>query len=108
MWFLRNLAWLLTLVLVGVFIYANYAERITAINLVWHRWVNVPSFVALFAAFVVGMLVAFVLTFVNYLKGQAASRRLTQQVKDLKEELSALRNLPLEDLDLGTKGEGGV
>jgi uncharacterized integral membrane protein len=106
MWFLRNLAWLLTLVVVGVFIYANYAERITAINLIWHRWVNVPSFVGLFLAFVAGMLAAFVLTFVHYLKGQAASRRLNQQVRDLKEELSALRNLPIEDLTLGGEGKG--
>jgi uncharacterized integral membrane protein len=108
MWFLRNLAWLLTLVAVGVFIYANYAERVTAVNLIWHRWPNVPSFVALFLAFIAGMLVAFVLTFVHYLKGQAASRRLNQQVKDLKEELSTLRNLPFEDLTLGGKGQGEV
>lgn len=106
MWFLRNIAWLITLALVGVFIYANYAERVTAVNLIWHRWVNVPSFVALFGAFVGGMLVAFVLTFVSYLKGQAAARRLTQQVKDLKDELSALRNLPFEDLELGERGKG--
>jgi uncharacterized integral membrane protein len=108
MWFLRNLAWLLILVLVGVFIYANYAERITAVNLLWHRWLNVPSFVGLFVAFVAGMLAAFVLTFVNFLKGQAASRRLNQQVKDLKEELSALRNLPIDDLGVGGKGKGGA
>jgi uncharacterized integral membrane protein len=106
MWFLRNIAWLLTLVLVGLFIYANYSERVTAVNLVWHRWTNVPSFVALFVAFVAGMLVAFVLTFVQYLKGQAASRQMAQQVKDLKGELSALRNLPLDDLQLGAKDRG--
>jgi len=106
MWFLRNLAWLLTLVLVGVFIYANHAERITSVNQIWHRWENVPSFAALFVAFGAGMLVAVVLVFVHYLKGQAAARRLSQQVRDLKEELSALRNLPIEDLRPGAKGEG--
>jgi uncharacterized integral membrane protein len=108
MWFLKNIAWLVTMVAVVVFFAANHTERITGVNLLYQRWVNVPAFLALFVAFVAGMLVAFVLTFVQYLKGQAAARRLAQEVKDLKEELSALRNLPIEDLQLGEPGGGGA
>jgi len=100
MWFLKNIAWLITMVAIIAFFVANHAERITAVNLLWQRWSDVPAFLALFVAFVAGMLVAFVLTLVQYLRGQAAARRLTLQVKDLKEELAALRNLPLSDLDI--------
>ena len=106
MWFLRNIAWLITMVAVIAFFVANHTERITAVNLLWQRWANVPAFLALFIAFVAGMLVAFILTFVQYLRGRAASRRLTQEIKDLKEELAALRNLPLADLDLSGEDEG--
>jgi uncharacterized integral membrane protein len=106
MWFLKNLAWLVTMVLVVAFFVANHTERITGVNLLWQRWINVPAFLALFIAFVAGMLVAFILSAVQYLRGRAAARRLTQQVKDLKEELAALRNLPLADLDV-SGNDGG-
>ena len=105
MWFLKNIAWLITMVAVIAFFVANHTERITGVNLLWQRWSDVPAFLALFIAFVAGMLVAFILTLVQYLRGRAAAQRLAQEVKDLKEELAALRNLPLADLDLGQKDE---
>jgi uncharacterized integral membrane protein len=105
MWFLKNIAWLITMVAVIAFFVANHTERITGVDLLFQRWTNVPAFLALFLAFVAGMLVAFILTFVQYLRGRAAAQRLAQEVKDLKEELAALRNLPLADLDLPGKDE---
>jgi uncharacterized membrane protein YciS (DUF1049 family) len=54
----------------------------------------------LFAAFALGMFLAFVLTLVHHLKGRAAMGRLTRENQSLKEELRALRNLPLHDLEL--------
>jgi len=105
MWFLKNIAWLITMVAVIAFFVANHTERITGVNLLWQRWTDVPAFLALFTAFVAGMLVAFILTFVQYLRGRAAAQRLAQEVKDLKEELAALRNLPLADLDFAQKDE---
>ena len=105
MWFLKNIAWLITMVAVIAFFVANHTERITGVNLLWQRWSDVPAFLALFIAFVAGMLVAFILTFVQYLRGRAVAQRFAQEVKELKEELAALRNLPLADLDLEQKDE---
>jgi uncharacterized integral membrane protein len=105
MWFLKNIAWLITMVVVIAFFVANHTERITGVNLLYQRWSNVPAFLALFIAFVTGMLVAFILTFVQYLRSRAVAQRLSQEVKDLKEELATLRNLPLADLDLAGKDE---
>jgi uncharacterized integral membrane protein len=106
MWFLKNLVWLVLMIAVIGFMFLNAAERVTAVHLPGTTYVQVPLFLVIFIAFVCGMLVAFVLTFVHYLKGQAAARKLAQQVRDLKQELSALRNLPLEDLRVEQRGEG--
>ncbi len=106
MWFLRNLVWLVLMIALIGFMFLNSGERVTAVHFPGRTYAEVPLFLVIFLSFVGGMLVAFVLTFVHYLKGQATARRLAQQVKDLKQELSALRNLPLEDLRVGQKGEG--
>ena len=106
MWFLKNLVWLVLMISLIGFMFLNSGERVAAVHMPGTTYAQVPLFLVIFVAFVAGMLVAFVLTFVHYLKGQAVSRRLSQQVKDLKQELSALRNLPLEDLHLGHRGEG--
>ncbi len=106
MWFLRNLVWLILMIALIGFMFLNAGERATAVHLPGVTYAQVPLFLVFFVAFVAGMLVAFVLTFVYYLKGQAATRRLAQQVRDLKQELSALRNLPLDDLHVGQRGGG--
>lgn len=105
MWLIRNLAWLAIMIVVIGFTILNVNERATAIRLPGAVYEQIPLNVALFIAFVAGMVVAFFLTLVQQLKGRAALRGLSRENQKLKEELRALRNLPIEDLRLGSAGE---
>ena len=101
MWVLKNLLWLLLMVAVGWFVIQNVNGRVTEIRLPGATYADLPVTVVLFSAFALGMFLAFVMTLIHYLKGRAAFRKLTRENQSLKEELRALRNLPLEDLKLG-------
>jgi len=98
MWILKNLAWLAIMVLVVGFAILNVNGRASEIRLPGVTYANLPLTFVLFAAFALGMFLAFLLTLVNLLKGKAAMGKLTRELESLKQELRALRNLPLEDL----------
>ncbi len=100
MWILKNLAWLLIMVAVVGFAILNVNGRVSEIHLPGAVYVDLPLTVVLFAAFVLGMFLAFLLTLVNHLKGRAAMGRLNRENESLKQELRTLRNLPLEDLKI--------
>lgn len=103
MWILKNLAWLLIMVAVVGFAILNVNGRVTEIRLPGTVYTDLPLSIALFAAFALGMLLAFLLTLVNYLKSRAAMGRLSRENQSLKLELRSLRNLPLEDLKIGER-----
>jgi uncharacterized integral membrane protein len=98
MWFLRNLVWLVIMVLVVGFAILNVHETVSAVQLPGHLYKNLPANVVLFVAFVLGMLTAFALTLFHQLKVRAVVGRIRRENQELKRELSQLRNLPLEDL----------
>lgn len=106
MWILRNLLWLLIMISVVGFSILNVNGRVTEIRLPGVLYVNLPLTVVLFSTFVLGMFLAFLMTLVQFLKSRAAMRKLSRENQNLKEELRALRNLPLEDLKLGEDAEG--
>jgi uncharacterized integral membrane protein len=108
MWILKNLAWLLIMVAVVGFAILNVNGRASEIRLPGATYTDLPLTVVLFAAFVLGMFLAFLLTLVHHLKGRAAMGRLTRENQTLKEELRALRNLPLEDLKFGDREKSGA
>jgi len=103
MWFLRNVVWLVIMVLVVGFAILNVHETVTSINLPGSVYKVVPANIVLFVAFVIGMMTGFVLTLFHQLKVRSAMNRMSRENHDLKRELSQLRNLPLEDLDLGER-----
>ena len=103
MWILKNLAWLLIMIAVVGFAILNVNGRVSEIRLPGATYVELPLTVVLFAAFVLGMFLAFLLTLVNLLKGRAAMGRLSRENESLKQELRSLRNLPLEDLKIGDR-----
>ena len=103
MWFLRNVVWLVIMVLVVGFAILNVHETVTAIVFPGNAYRLVPANVALFVAFVLGMMTGFVLTLFHQLKVRSAMNRMSRENKDLKRELSLLRNLPLEDLNLAER-----
>jgi len=100
MWILKNLAWLVIMALVVGFAILNVNGRASEIRFPGATYVDLPLTAVLFAAFVLGMFLAFLLALVHVLKGRAAHGRLTREIESLKQELRALRNLPLEDLKL--------
>ncbi len=106
MWILKNLLWLLVMIAVVGFAILNVNGRVTEIRLPGAIYANLPLTVVLFSTFVLGMFLAFIMTVVHYLKGRAAMHKLSRENQNLKEELRALRNLPLEDLKLGEDAEG--
>jgi len=105
MWILKNLAWLLIMVAVVGFAILNVNGRASEIRFPGATYVDLPLTVVLFAAFSLGMLLAFLLTLIHHLKGRAAMGRLSRENQSLKQELRALRNLPLEDLKLADPEE---
>jgi uncharacterized integral membrane protein len=104
MWILKNLAWLVIMVAVVGFAILNVNGRASEIRFPGATYTDLPLTIVLFAAFALGMFLAFLLTLVHQLKGRAAMGRLARENQSLKEELRALRNLPLEDLKLADHG----
>ena len=99
MWFLRNFIWLVIMVLVVGFAILNVNETVSAIHLPGHVYHVVSANIALFLAFVLGMLIAFLLTLFHHVKARNAIGRVNRENQDLKRELDQLRNLALDDLD---------
>ena len=62
MWFLRNLVWLVIMVLVVGFAILNVHETVTAVHFPGRVYRTLPANVVLFVAFVLGMMTAFALT----------------------------------------------
>jgi len=107
MWFLRNLIWLVIMVLVVGFAILNVNETVSAIHLPGHLYHAVNANAALFIAFVLGMATAFFLTLFHHVKARNAMGRVNRENLDLKRELDQLRNLALEDLDLPRESKAG-
>jgi uncharacterized integral membrane protein len=103
MWFLRNVVWLVIMVLVVGFAILNVHETVTSVILPGSVYKVVPANIVLFVAFVIGMMTGFVLTLFHQLRVRSAMSRLSRENQNLKKELSQLRNLPLEDLNLGER-----
>jgi len=106
MWFLKNMIWIIVMVLVVGFCILNLNETITAINLPGRIYRQIPLNVALFATYVLGMVTAFILTLLQHLRIRSSMTKLARENQDLKRELSQLRNLPLEDLHVGDRIRG--
>ena len=108
MWFLKNLFWLVIMIVVVGFAILNMKETVSAINLPGHVYNSLPANVVLFISFILGMASAFVLVLVQVLRSRSAMRRMSRENEELRKELSQLRNLPLEDLKIGTRSGGGI
>jgi uncharacterized membrane protein YciS (DUF1049 family) len=100
MWLLRNVVWLIIMVLVVGFAILNVHETVTAIILPGSVYRLVPANVVLFVVFVLGMATGFALTAIHQLRVRSAMNRMSRENQDLKRELNQLRNLALEDLNL--------
>ncbi|MGE5176446.1 MAG: lipopolysaccharide assembly protein LapA domain-containing protein [Hyphomicrobiales bacterium] len=108
MWLLKNLLWLLIMILVVGFAILNMKETVSAIHLPGHAYTTLPANVVIFTAFVLGMIAAFLLVLFQMLRIRSGMADLRRENENLKKELNQLRNLPLEDLRLGPTGAGSL
>jgi uncharacterized integral membrane protein len=98
MWIVRYaIAAVLIIALLGFTIQNSYQRVI--VNIGAKTYDNVPLIFVIFIAFCVGIIFWFVISVVQYLRlsGQLAEQK--KKLRNLGEELTTLRNLPLEEAD---------
>jgi uncharacterized integral membrane protein len=100
MWVLRIFVILLIIVLVIGFGIYNSGVTIT-VNFFGKDYVDIPMIYVAFWSLVVGMLISFLLSISYYLKVQSELRAQRKENKNLMEEITTLRNFPLEDVEEG-------
>lgn len=98
MWVLRIFVILLIIVLVIGFGIYNSDVRVS-VNFFGRSYVEVPMIYVAFWSLVVGIVVSFVLSISYYLKVQSELRAQKRENRSLMEEITTLRNLPLEDVE---------
>jgi uncharacterized integral membrane protein len=96
MWILRTLVIIVLITLIVGFAIYNSDERIS-VNLYGKEYYDVPMVFVAFWTLVVGMLISFALGISYYFKMYSELRRQRGENKKLIEEITALRNLPLEE-----------
>ncbi len=92
---MRVLLLLVIIVLIVGFSIYNSAQRV-AVNLIAASYVNVPMIVVTYWAFVLGMLVSFLLGIAYYLRITNQMREREKENKRMTAELTALRNRPID------------
>ena len=98
MWVIRTFLLIILIVLVVGFSIYNSDEKIS-VNLYGQEYIDVPMIFVAFWALVIGMLISFVLGVSYYFKMHSELRSLKKENKKLMDEVTALRNLPLEEAD---------
>ncbi len=96
MWILRTLVIIVLITLIVGFAIYNSDERIS-VNLYGKQYFDVPMIFVAFWALVVGMLISFALGIGYYFKMYSELRNQRRENQKLLEEVTALRNLPLEE-----------
>ena len=96
MWILRTLVIIVLIILIVGFAIYNSDESIS-VNLYGKQYFDVPMIFVAFWALVVGMLISFALGVGYYFKMYSELRNQRRENQKLLEEITALRNLPLEE-----------
>jgi uncharacterized integral membrane protein len=98
MWIIRTLFIVIILILLLGFAVQNAYQRVS-INILSKQYANVPMIVVLFLAFVIGILVWLIFTIFQYFKMQADIYQERKRSRRLTEEIKALRNRPLQEVE---------
>jgi uncharacterized integral membrane protein len=96
---------MLILAVVCFFAILNAAEKVNLVLLPGREYMDVPLVVALFAAFALGALIIFIFSLFRDVAARSHLSRLRRENRRLGEELTALRNLPLEEPAGGSEQE---
>ena len=104
MWMLKWFGIALLLIVLLGFSMLNLSQNVD-LNLFFWQFEQIPLILVIFEAFVAGMLLWFLLAFVNELRLRGELRALRNRRDELERELLILRNQPLEEPDRNTAGE---
>lgn len=96
MWIIRTLVIIVLITLIVGFAIYNSDERIS-VNLYGRVYYDIPMVFVAFWALVAGMIVSFALGVGYYFRMYSEMRNQKTENKKLLEEITALRNLPLEE-----------
>jgi len=96
MWILRNLVVIVLITLIVGFAVYNSNEKVS-VNLYGREYYDVPLIFVAFWAMVVGMIISFALGVSYYFKTYSDLRNQKDENRKLLQEITALRNLPLEE-----------
>ncbi|KPJ50889.1 hypothetical protein AMJ40_01435 [candidate division TA06 bacterium DG_26] len=75
----------------------NASQYVGEVNFLYWRATNIPLILVLFQALAVGVVFTLILAAVFEIKLRRRIRRQSKQIRELTEELSALRSLPLQE-----------
>ena len=104
MWMLKWFGIALLLIVLLGFSMLNLSQNVD-LNLFFWQFEQIPLILVIFEAFVAGMLLWFLLAFVNELRLRGELRALRNRRDELERELLILRNQPLEEPDRNPAGE---
>lgn len=96
MWILKWLGIAALLIVLLGFSMLNIDQKVN-IDLLFWQFQDVSLILVIFEAFIFGMLVWFLLALVNELKLRTDLRNAIRSREELRRELQALRNMPLEE-----------
>lgn len=96
MWIIRWILVAVVIVVILLFSLQNQEEQVM-VNLFGWESPFIPLYFALFIAFVVGLFVWFIVATFQILQLKAELRTCRREKRTLEGELTALRNLPLEE-----------
>lgn len=110
MWAVRAIGIFLAIALVVGFVVYNYSmDQRVAVNLYWKQYENVPLLIVIFWSFLVGMAISLVLFVGVYLRQLTLISSARKTIKGLNDEVSALRNRPIEESrDMFGDGENAL
>lgn len=98
MWIFRMLLILVLVVAVTGFAMLNSSERAT-VSLGTVTFYDVPLVLLLFEAFVLGAVVWFLVSVWHEIKLRRTIRQQNRDISDLHQEIAALRNISLDDIE---------
>jgi uncharacterized integral membrane protein len=106
-WFAKMFLAMVVLAAVCFFAILNAAQKVNLTVAPGKEYLDVPLVVALFAAFVLGALIIFILSLFRDVRTRSSISKLRRQNDRLSEELTALRNLPLDEPAAGEVEDSG-
>jgi uncharacterized integral membrane protein len=104
-WFAKMFLAMVVLAAVCFFAILNADQKVNLTVAPGREYLDVPLVVALFAAFVLGAVIIFILSLFRDVRTRSGVSKLRRQNARLSEELTALRNLPLDEPEAGAEGE---